>query len=35
MGSDLDFLSVGNAILYKKDQPEHLKGVYTDKYELD
>jgi len=35
MGSDLDFLAVGNIILYKKDQPEHLKGVYKDNYELD
>jgi carbamoyltransferase len=35
MGTDLDFLAVGNAILRKADQPQHLIEDYKDKYELD
>ena len=35
MGSDLDFLAIGNIVLYKRNQPEHLKAVYKDDYELD
>lgn len=35
MGTDLDFLAVGNAILRKSDQPQHLIEDYKDKYELD
>ncbi len=35
MGTDLDFLAVGNAILRKVNQPAHLIEDYKDKYELD
>ena len=35
MGSDLDFLAVGNAILRKKNQRADLIEDYKDKYELD
>ncbi len=35
MGTDLDLLIIGNFILYKDDQSEHLKESYKDKYELD
>jgi carbamoyltransferase len=35
MGTDLDFLAVGNAILRKANQPQHLIEDYKDKYELD
>ncbi|MEY4311266.1 MAG: Decarbamoylnovobiocin carbamoyltransferase [Actinomycetota bacterium] len=35
MGSDLDFLAVGNAILRKPNQRADLIEDYKDKYELD
>lgn len=35
MGSDLDFLAVGNSVLRKKDQSSELIEDYKDKYELD
>jgi carbamoyltransferase len=35
MGSDLDFLAVGNAILRKTNQRADLIEDYKDKYELD
>ena len=35
MGSDLDFLAVGNAILRKSNQRADLIEDYKDKYELD
>ena len=35
MGSNLDFLAVGNAILRKVNQQAHLIADYKDKYELD
>jgi carbamoyltransferase len=35
MGTELDMLVVGNAILRKEDQPAHLKGDYKNAYELD
>jgi carbamoyltransferase len=35
MGTDLDLLVVGNAVLHKTDQDPALKMVYKDKFELD
>ena len=35
MGTELDVLVVGNAILRKEDQPESLRENYQDLYELD
>jgi carbamoyltransferase len=35
MGTELDILVIGNAILYKKDQNIKLFDDYKDKYELD
>jgi hypothetical protein len=35
MGTELDLLVVGNAVLHKQDQDPALKVVYTDKFELD
>ena len=35
MGSNLDFLAVGNAILRKANQSADLIADYKDKYELD
>ena len=35
MGTDLDLLAIGNAILYKSNQPISLIEDYKDKYELD
>lgn len=35
MGTDLDLLAIGNAILYKSNQPSSLIEDYKDKYELD
>ena len=35
MGTDLDVLNIGNYILYKSDQPDHLKKKYQHLYELD
>ena len=35
MGTDLDFLSVGNFLLDKIDQPKELRNNYKDRYELD
>jgi hypothetical protein len=31
----LDLLAIGNAILYKSNQPSSLIEDYKDKYELD
>lgn len=35
MGTGLDFLAIGNSILYRSKQPAHLIEDYKDKYELD
>jgi carbamoyltransferase len=35
MGTELDLLVVGNAVLHKKDQHPTLKMVYKDKFGLD
>ncbi len=35
MGTELDVLVVGNAILYKEEQDQSLAEDYQDKYELD
>lgn len=35
MGTELDVLVIGNAILHKTDQPRHLTLDYKEKYELD
>jgi len=35
MGTELDVLVIGNAILHKTDQPRHLTSDYKEKYELD
>jgi carbamoyltransferase len=35
MGTELDLLVVGNAVLHKKDQDPALNMVYKDKFELD
>lgn len=35
MGTELDLLVCGDAILRKDRQPAHLKQTYEDKYELD
>ncbi len=35
MGTEIDVLVVGNAILEKSRQPEHLKQRYEDRFELD
>ena len=35
MGTNLDILVVGNAVLYKDDQPEELRHSYTDEFVLD
>ncbi|SDL93739.1 carbamoyltransferase family protein [Aliiruegeria lutimaris] len=35
MGTELDFLTIGNCILLKEDQDPALKEDYTSKYELD
>jgi carbamoyltransferase len=35
MGTELDLLVVGNAVLRKEDQDPALKVVYKDKFELD
>ena len=35
MGTELDLLVVGNAVLHKPDQDPALKMVYKDKFELD
>lgn len=35
MGTELDVLVVGNAILHKEKQPSSLKADYKAKYELD
>ena len=35
MGTELDVLAIGNAILQKSDQQESLAGNYKDAYELD
>jgi carbamoyltransferase len=35
MGTELDLLVVGNAVLLKPDQDPALKMVYKDKFELD
>jgi carbamoyltransferase len=35
MGTELDLLVVGNAVLHKRDQDAALKVVYKDKFELD
>ena len=35
MGTDLDYLVIGNCILDKKKQNQKLKKDYTRKFELD
>lgn len=35
MGTDLDHLAIGNAILRKTEQPRHLLDDYRGRYELD
>ena len=35
MGTELDYLVIGNCILNKKDQDEKLKKNYSEKFELD
>lgn len=35
MGSDLDFLAIGNCLLHKKDQNKNLALHYQDAFELD
>jgi carbamoyltransferase len=35
MGTEIEFLAVGNCILRKDDQNAALKQDYTAKYELD
>ena len=35
MGTDLDYLVIGNCILDKKEQNAKLKKNYTNKFELD
>ena len=35
MGTDLDYLAIGNTILLKSQQPAHLLVDYADRYELD
>ncbi|MBF0627591.1 MAG: carbamoyltransferase [Magnetococcales bacterium] len=35
MGTGLDLLVVGNALLHKAEQPQHLAADYTVRYELD
>lgn len=35
MGTDLDILVVGNAVLFKEDQDQDLAEDYKNKYELD
>ena len=35
MGTELDYLIIGNFILDKKEQSQNLKSDYSDKFELD
>jgi carbamoyltransferase len=35
MGTELDYLVIGNCILDKKDQDINLKKDYTKEFELD
>ena len=35
MGTEMDFLAVGNFVLYKEQQNKKLKENYEEKYELD
>ena len=35
MGTELDYLIIGNFILDKKEQSQNLKRNYSDKFELD
>ena len=35
MGTEMDMLVVGNTILQKAEQPDHLVDDYKAKYELD
>ena len=35
MGTDLDLLVIGNFLLIKEEQKEHLKEKYNERYELD
>ena len=35
MGTDLDYLVIGNCVLDKSEQNPSLKKNYTDKFELD
>jgi carbamoyltransferase len=35
MGSDLDFLAVGNCVLRKKEQDQSLAKSYESAFELD
>jgi len=35
MGTELDYLVIGNCILDKKEQNQSLKKNYSDKFELD
>ena len=35
MGTELDYLIIGNFILDKKEQNQNLKKDYSDKFELD
>ena len=35
MGTELDYLVIGNCILNKKDQDPSLKKDYTKEFELD
>jgi len=35
MGTELDYLIIGNCFLDKKKQPEKLKIDYRDKFKLD
>jgi hypothetical protein len=35
MGTDIDLLVVGNAVLYKRDQDQNLRVNYKDDFEMD
>jgi carbamoyltransferase len=35
MGTDVDLLVVGNAVLHKQDQDQNLRVNYKDDFEMD
>ena len=35
MGTEIEVLAIGNCLLRKEDQPEHLRRSYKDAFELD